>query len=205
MGMIDPKMGTEIRSVGEALFGKVQQRVLAAIYGQPDRSFYVNEVVRLAQSGKGAVQRELLALVESGLATCARRGNQMHYQANRASAVFDELRALVVKTFGIADRLRLALLPLESKIRYACVYGSVAKGTDNSLSDVDVLLVCDDATLEEVLACLAPTENALSRKVNPTLYTSEEVHRRLKSGNSFLAKVLGGKRIDLFGSTDGLQ
>ena len=193
------------RSIGEALFGKTQQRVLAAIYGHPERSFYVNEVVRLAQSGKGAVQRELQALVESGLATCKRQGNQVHYQANRASAVFEELRALVVKTFGVADLLRLALLPLESKIRYACIYGSVAKGTDNSLSDVDVLLVCDDATLEETLACLAPAERALSRKVNPTVYTPEEVRRRLKTGNSFLTKVLGGKRIDLFGSADELH
>jgi len=191
--------------VGEALFGKVQQRVLGALFGQPDRSFYVNEIIRLADSGKGAVQRELQTLVASGIATSTRHGNQVHYQANPASAVFGELRALIVKTFGIADMLRLALLPLAPKLRYACIYGSVANGTDNSLSDIDVLLVSDDATLEEVLACLGPTEEALSRKVNPTLYTSDEVRRRLKNGQSFLAKVLAGKRIDLAGSVDELQ
>lgn len=122
------------------------------------------------------------------------------------SSVFNELRALVVKTFGIADALRIALLPMASKLRYACIYGPVAKGTDTSTSDVDVLLVADDATLEEVLACLGrPAEEALSRKVNPTVYTSDEFRRRIKSGQSFLAKVLSGKRVDLIGSTDGLE
>jgi predicted nucleotidyltransferase len=192
-------------SIGEALFGKVQQRVLAALFGQPDRSFYVNEIVRLAQSGKGAVQRELQSLVDSGIVTSMRQGNQVHYQANRASAVFDELRTLVVKTFGVADVLRLALLPLEPKIRFACVYGSVAKGTDSSLSDIDLLVVSDDATLEEVLACLTSAETALSRQVNPTLYTIDEVRRRVKNGHSFLTKVLQGKRIDLLGSGDGFE
>ena len=38
--------------IANALFTKTQQRVLGLLYGQPDQSFYLNEIVRLAAMGK---------------------------------------------------------------------------------------------------------------------------------------------------------
>lgn len=46
----------------DALFTKTQQRVLGVLFGQPDRSFYAKEIIGLAASGSGAVQRELARL-----------------------------------------------------------------------------------------------------------------------------------------------
>ena len=43
-------------NIGEALFTKTQQRVLGMLYGQVERSFYLNEIVRLADMGKGTVK-----------------------------------------------------------------------------------------------------------------------------------------------------
>ena len=90
-------------SLANALFPKVRQRVLAVLFGTPDRSFYANEVIALAQSGTGAVQRELLSLSKSGLLLVSKQGNQKHYQANASAAVFSEVRGLVLKTMGLAD------------------------------------------------------------------------------------------------------
>ena len=45
--------------LADALFAKVQQRVLGVLFGNPRRSFYANEIIALARSGTGAVQREL--------------------------------------------------------------------------------------------------------------------------------------------------
>src|SRR5262245_51779381 len=127
--MIVPEMGVSARragaSIADALFTKTQQRVLATLFGQPDRSFHVNEIVRLAAGGIGAVQRELQSLETSGLVIARRVGNQKHYRANPSSPVFDELRGLVVKTFGVADRLRQGLATLAPRLAYACVFGSV--------------------------------------------------------------------------------
>ncbi len=61
-------------SLADALFPKGRQRVLAVLFGNPGRSFYANEVIALAQSGTGAVQRELAALSEAGLLTVTRQG-----------------------------------------------------------------------------------------------------------------------------------
>ena len=46
-------------AIGDALFTKTQQRVLGLLYGKPEQSYYLNEIVRLAAVGKGSVNREL--------------------------------------------------------------------------------------------------------------------------------------------------
>jgi len=187
-------------SLADALFTTTQQRVLGLLFGQPARSFYALEVIERTGSGSGAVQRELKRLVSSGLVTVKRIGNQMHYQANPASPVFEELRGLVNKTVGLAGPLRDALRPLADRIELALVYGSVAKGTDTAASDIDVLIVADGVTLEEVYSALAPAEAGLGRRVSPTLYTGEEFARRRVSANPFLTRVLSGEHLVLIGS-----
>jgi len=62
-------------ALADALFTSKQQRVLALLFGQPHRSFYVNEIMALADSGRGAVQRELKRLEQSGLVTVSKLGN----------------------------------------------------------------------------------------------------------------------------------
>ncbi len=89
-----------VASLADALFPKVRQRVLAVLLGQPGRSFYTTEVIALAKSGSGAVQRELTALADAGLLNVTRLGAQKHYQANEDSPVFMELHWLVVKTMN---------------------------------------------------------------------------------------------------------
>ena len=61
MGTIRSALSAPV-SLPDALFSKVRQRVLAVLFGTPDRSFYANEVIALARSGTGAVQRELAGL-----------------------------------------------------------------------------------------------------------------------------------------------
>jgi hypothetical protein len=96
---------SESVSLADALFPKVRQRVLSVLFGTPDRSFYANEVIALAQSGTGAVQRELADLSAAGLLTVTKQGNQKHYQANANAPVFTELHSLVLKSMGLADVL----------------------------------------------------------------------------------------------------
>lgn len=185
--------------MADALFSGTQQRVLRLLFGQPGRSFFATELIRLVGAGSGAVQRELRGLAESGLVVVTRVGNQKHYQANRDAPVFEELRGLVAKTVGLVDPLRAALVTLGERVRLALVYGSVAKRSETAASDIDVLIVADDLTLEEVYAALEGAERQLARRVNPTLYTRAEFERRRKAGNLFLAKVLAGDHLPLIG------
>ena len=136
--------------MADALFPKVRQRVLAVLFGNAGRSFYANEVIALAQSGTGAVQRELASLSEAGLLTVRKQGNQKHYQANPHAPVFTELRTLVLKTMGSADVLGESLAPLAPQIDATFIYGSVVSQQDTAHSDVDVMIVSSSLGYGEV-------------------------------------------------------
>ncbi len=205
--MINPNMGmminpTESTSLADALFPKVRQRILAVLFGAPDRSFYANELIALAASGTGAVQRELASLSESGLLTVNKQGNQKHYQANANAPVFAELRSLVLKTMGLADVLRQALSPLAAQIDFAFVYGSVARQQDTAQSDVDVMIVSANLGYGEVFGALEDAAVSLGRKVNPTLYTPSDWAKRLAQDSAFVSRVVQQPKIWLIGTEE---
>lgn len=190
---------TEPVSLADALFTKVQQRVLGLLFGNPGRSFYANELIELAGSGTGAVQRELARLESSGLATVTRVGNQKHYQANPGSPVYAELRGLVLKTSGLVDVLRAALQPLKSGIENAFVYGSVAKQQDTADSDIDLMVISDTLSYAELFGALEDAAAQLGRTVNPTVYSRRELDKRLRSDNAFIKRVWSQPRLPVIG------
>jgi predicted nucleotidyltransferase len=200
-------MGTEMTlstRLADALFSPVQQRVLALLFGHPERSFRGNELISLADSGTGAVHRQLMRLAESGLVTVTRAGNQKHYQANPASPVFAELHGLVVKTIGLAGPLEEALAAFGDRIKAAFVYGSIAKGTDTAQSDIDLMVISADVAYPELYSALQEAEAALGRPVHVSLATPAEWKRKLAEGNPFVTKVQAQPRISVIGAVDDL-
>jgi predicted nucleotidyltransferase len=198
-----PPPGRE--ALADVLFSATQQRVFGLVFGQPDRAFTLSEIIGLARSGSGAVQREMRRLAGSGLVLVANNSGRKWYRANRDAPIFAELASIIEKTVGVPEQLRASLTKLLPHISLAIFYGSMAKGDDTALSDVDVLIVSDDLTLEEVFAALAVAEKRLGRRVSPTLYTRAEFRRRRREKHPFLTKVLAGKHIVLFGDADAAE
>ena len=210
MGIKMPKMGTISKapvgrtSLSDALFSGTQQRVLGLIFGQPERSFYANELIGLIGAGSGAVQRELARLAQSGLVTVHLVGNQKHYQANRDSPIYAELCGIVQKTVGLAEPLREALAPLAKKIRAAFVFGSVAKRQDTAASDIDLMLISDRLTYIDIFAALETVSTRLGRAVDPKIYTRKELSKRIAEDNAFVTRVLAQPKLWLIGGEDDL-
>lgn len=208
LGAIVPNMGSikignkSVDGLGDVLFSKTQRQVLGLLFGNPERSFYAKEIVRLAGVGSGSVQRELERLAGAGLLTVSQIGNQKHYQANRSAPIFEELRGIVRKTFGLADVLRHALAVFADQINVAFIYGSVAKATDTATSDIDVMIVSPSLSYAELLVHFAEAENLLGRTVNPTLYKPEDFARKLAADNAFLNRVWEQPKIFLMGTEE---
>ena len=190
-------------SLGEALFTKTQQRVLGLLFGNPERSYYTNEIVRFAEAGIGTVQRELQRLESAGLITSRKIGNQKHYQANRAAAIFEELHGIVIKTVGLADVLRKAIQPLQERVDLAFIFGSVAQGKERITSDVDVMVI-GDASFEDVVQALYSTREALRREVNPVVMSMSEFSRKVLQGDRFVSRIVNEPKIFLKGGSDDL-
>lgn len=214
MGINMPNMGMKAKprvtkatmraGLADALFSTVQQRVLAYLFGQPERSFFATELIRLAGGGSGAVQRELARLADSGLVTVTRVGTQKHYQANPKSPIFAELCAIAQKTVGLAEPLREALAPLAAKISAAFVYGSVAKRQDTAKSDIDLMVVSDSLSYADLFTVLEEATNRLGRTVNPTVYSRQELNKRIRVDNAFVKRVLAQPKLWVIGEEHDL-
>lgn len=92
---------TSARTFSDILFRRTRSAVLAVLYRHEGKSCYLRELVGVTKKGMGAVQREVKQLLEAGLITKSRNGNQTLYRANSASPVFNDIKSLVTKTISL--------------------------------------------------------------------------------------------------------
>ena len=178
----------------DALLPKSRQGILAALLGQPEKTWYVSELARRMGVPSSSLQRELQNLTQVGILKTHRQGRMAYYQANKESPVFAELRGLLLKTVGFVDVLADALKPLAAKLTLVFVYGSIASGTEQSDSDIDLMVVGKVAPAELALP-LRRARELLGRTVNPTVYTPAEFDKKRAAKDSFLRQVLAKPRL----------
>lgn len=173
----------------DALIPRTRQRVLAATILQSHRSWYVLELARHLQLRASSLQRELKELAHVGILKRERNGNRVYFHADLDCPIFQELAQLLTKTIGIAGAIEKALDCLSEKIDVAFIYGSIARASENSTSDIDLMIV-GSAKLAEVAPILRGLENEVTRPINPTVYQRDEFIDRLQNGNHFLTNVV---------------
>jgi predicted nucleotidyltransferase len=191
-------------NVAGALFSKVQLSVLGLMMGQPERVFSISEIIQAAASGSGAVQRELIKLTKAGLVAISLSGKRKLYQANRQSPIFEELRSILRKTVNLVDPLKSALTPYRSNIDAAFVYGSIAKGTENAQSDIDLMIIGDGLSYGDVSTALHVAEKFLRRPIHPNLMTSEEWRQRRNRKSAFVTRILEQPKLFVVGTNNEL-
>ncbi|MES2947626.1 MAG: helix-turn-helix transcriptional regulator [Pseudomonadota bacterium] len=191
-------------SLADALFPKVRQRILAVLFDAPERSFYMGEVIALAHSGTGAVQRELAGLAAAGILTVQKQGKQKHYQANVDAPVFNELRALVGKTMGVVNVLHASLDPLAGSISAAFVYDDSISASGAKPMAVTVVLFSANADSGAASDAMQGAANTLARQVSFTLYTPESLVSATAKDRNFMTRLLQAPKTWLLGSEDQL-
>ena len=126
-----------------------------------------------------------------------------YYQANTDSPVFSDLRGLILKTAGLVDVLAGVLKPLAARLQLVFVYGSIASGSEQSDSDIDLMVVGKVAPAELALP-LRRARQLLGRDINPTVYTPAEFDKKRTSKDHFLSQVLAKPRLLVLESRDDL-
>ena len=186
------------------LFGKTRQAVLALLYGRADKSFYTKQILDAVKIGRGTVQRELKNLTDTGIIVREVQGRQVYYRANEKCPIFNELKSIVRKTFGVADLIRQSLATSADKIRVAFIFGSVARSADDRRSDID-LMVVGRISFGDVVSLLTPAEEELGREINPVVYPIAEFRKRVKDDHYFVKTVLEEEKIFVIGDEDELR
>ena len=170
----------------------------------PGRDFYQRELADLTGERLLLVQRAVARLVQAGLVSQAPRGNRVYYRVDESHPALQDLKAVILKTVGIGDALRIQLARFGEKIKIAFVYGSVARGEETASSDVDIMLI-GNLSGREVASIFSPVKKMLKREINPTIYSPVEFRKRVKERHPFLISVLREPKLFLLGDGRALK
>jgi len=206
MGTNDHIMSTTINAdnIANSLFGKTRRAVLALLFSHVDERFYFRQIARILEIGLGALQRELANLSDAGIIRKEFVGRQVFYQANSECPIYMDLKNLVMKTIGVGDILKTALVPLEERINVAFLFGSIAKGTERSDSDIDIIVI-GNVTFAEIISAFSPAQKTVRREINPLVYPPEEFRLKMAENHHFLKSVLKRSKYFLIGDERELE
>ena len=194
----------ETQVLSSLLFSDYRRRVLGLLLLHPDTSYHVRELARLTGTSAGTLHKELTKLTKAGVLRRQEVGNQVRYSADRDCLVFEELASILRKTSGLVDVLAAALSSVEKNIVIAFVFGSVARGEQQSSSDVDVMLV-GSLGFADAVQVLHPVQATLQREINPVVYSLDEFRRRAASDDSFVREVLAQPKLFVVGTENELR
>ncbi len=194
-------MGTKTKDISAALFPGTKRKILALFFLNPDQEYYFSEVVRLTGTRQGVIQRELKSLTDAEILTSEKRGRQKFYAVNRKHPIFQDLRNIIFKTYGVIGKIREALDPAGGQIKVAFVYGSFARGEEVSSSDLD-LFVIGNIGLDDLVSALSSVEQAIGREINPTLFSAAEFKKKWSEKNHFIRSVANAEKEFIIGSED---
>jgi predicted nucleotidyltransferase len=193
-----------ILSASDLLFpNQYRRKVLALLMISPDRWVHLRELARLTGASPGTLKKELDALSGAGLLKVQKMGNQTQFSANTDHPVYPELSGLIRKTTGLRDVLANALLPLGSKIEVAFVFGSMAKASETSQSDVDVMVI-GNVTFGEVVNALYDVQTTLAREVNPKVMSRDEWIEKKNAQSTFVQELMSKPKIFTIGTENDL-
>lgn len=187
----------------KVLFGsEARVRILSLFMLNPASEFYLRQIARQLDLRPHAVTQETERLTKIGLLRRERRGNNVYFHVNRDFPILSELKAIILRTVGIGDRLREALAE-QGSIDVAFIYGSYAKDNENLESDVDLFII-GDVSPRDLAPALSQLEEEIGRELNATIFTREEVEQRMNNGDHFVSSVMAGRKIFLIGDAGGL-
>jgi len=199
--MSTPGVGGPLSKV---LFSNARRGVLGLLYGHPDQAYYLREIASVTGLAVGQVQREVRQLTDAGLIRRTARGRHVWFQADDRCPIYNEMRSVITKTIGAAAVLADALDLLAERMVAAFIFGSVARGQQTQVSDVD-LMVVGEVSFGDVVKAIRPSEQRLRRPIAATVYPPTEFASKLASGHHFLTTVMNAEKIFLIGNQHELD
>ena len=188
--------------LAELLSSQARAEIFRLLFGLKQCELHMREIERQSRLAYGTIRQELGTLAQMGLVEARKSGNRTYYRANIAHPLFPDIRALVLKTSGLVDILRERLN--DAEIQAAFVFGSLAAGTENASSDID-LMVIGSTGLRQIAKSLSGLGAELGREVNPHVLTVDEFLRRKAARDHFLTTVLAEPKLFVIGNEDELE
>jgi len=184
----------------EQLFGsKTRAKMLFLFFQNPERSYYVREMVRELGSQLNAVRREIANLEKIGLLHEIERkladGNNENprakfYKIRKDSLIYPELKALLLKGEILQEHGMVQELQKKAgNIKLLILTGRFTNSND---VDTDILFV---GKIKPVVVSrvIGKFEKGTNKEVRYTVMSEKEFMERREIGDKFLYSILEGK------------
>ncbi|MDZ7839134.1 MAG: nucleotidyltransferase domain-containing protein [Actinomycetota bacterium] len=181
---------------------KTRVEVLKLFLFNAGDCFYQRQISRLTAQSIRGVQREIEKLIKIGIIETYTQGNRNYYKLNQACPIFQDLKNIFLKTLGVAKILKESFQ--QEGIKYAFIYGSYARGEENLLSDID-LMVIGDISSKKLSSILSEPKEKLMREINYAAFSLNEFIERVIQKDHFINSILNDKKIYIIGSEDELR
>jgi predicted nucleotidyltransferase len=174
--------------------------IILFVYNQR-KEFYLSEIARLVKTTPGTAQRELNRLLSQDFIAFRKKGNLNLYKLNPGYSLLKEIEVIVRKTFGAEVELKKELGKVKG-ISFAFLFGSYAKGSLKSDSDIDLFIVGDPVD-DDVYRAVRRVEEIVGREINYHLAGEVEFAQKSKT-RSFLKDVVA-RPMMIVGKEDELR
>ena len=188
--------------LAEILSSRARAEIFRLLFNGMEEELHVREIERRSGLNDSTLRQELHKLVRLELVQSRRDSNRVYYRARTENPLYHEIRNLVLKTSGLSDALKSALM--DRRVRMAFVFGSIARGEEKADSDVD-LMVIGQLGLRDLSRLLSGIEEKIGREVNPHILREEEFRKRIRTKERFVSSVMESPKIFVIGSQRELE
>lgn len=184
-------------------FTKNQTLILEIFFNHPEKVYYLRELGRLLGKEPGVFQKDINKLAESGILTSEYRAKSRFFALNKNYPLYKELKSIFFKTVGAEGQLRLILQDIQN-IQTAFIYGSFARGIEDQLSDIDLMII--GSPDEDILINkISSLEERLGREINYSIFSPEDLKKGLARKEVFLEEITEKPKIFIIGNQNDLE
>ena len=181
---------------------KTRKEVFRLYFTNPESEYYLRELERILNIPVSMIRNELIHLEEDGIFLSRKRGNLTYYLLNKSYPLFDELKSIVSKTVGVQGLFKEILNKIKG-IEVVFIYGSFAKQEENAKSDIDLFIV-GKINESKLIREINKLEKVLKREINYSIFTRDELKKKMKEKDPFIMDLLKNPKIFLIGDKDAL-
>ena len=158
--------------------------LLGTFCREPERRFYVNELIRRTGRFPRSIQLALATLEKIGLVSSERQANSRYYQVVRDHLFFPEIASLIGKIFDVPSILERALRNV-SAVRVAFV-----RPRDSDSNDFELVVIGDEPGRNQVSEALETLSSDMRNAVRPIYFSTDEWRRQARRERSYVRWLL---------------
>lgn len=145
---------------------------------------YLRELARKTKLSPFAVKKYVDIFLTKGLIIEQKRANLRYFKANVSSLLFKHLK-IAWNVDKLVESGLIGLVSSNQGVSSLILFGSMAKGTDDKKSDVDLVVIGGSKSLN-----ISKIETKLGREVNIHVFSWSEWKMQTKTNAAFYSDVI---------------